>query len=67
MYETRTAPGGAVLAATSVASYGAGPASQAMSPSAIDAQGGNQPHSNMPPYLVLTFCIALQGIFPSRN
>lgn len=29
--------------------------------------GGNQPHTNLPPYLVLNFCIALTGIFPSRN
>lgn len=29
--------------------------------------GGNQPHNNMMPYLVLNFIIALQGIFPSRN
>lgn len=29
--------------------------------------GGNQPHNNMSPYLVLNYCIALQGIFPSRN
>ncbi len=29
--------------------------------------GGSQPHNNMPPYLVLNFVIALQGIFPSRN
>jgi microcystin-dependent protein len=29
--------------------------------------GGSQPHENMSPYLVLNFCIALQGIFPSRN
>jgi microcystin-dependent protein len=29
--------------------------------------GGSQPHANMPPYLVLNFCIALQGIFPSRS
>ncbi len=29
--------------------------------------GGSQPHNNMQPYLVLTFCIALQGIFPSPN
>jgi microcystin-dependent protein len=28
---------------------------------------GGQPHNNMSPYLVLNFCIALQGIFPSRN
>lgn len=29
--------------------------------------GGSQPHQNMSPFLVLTFCIALIGIFPSRN
>jgi microcystin-dependent protein len=29
--------------------------------------GGSQPHQNMQPYLTLTFCIALQGIFPSQN
>jgi microcystin-dependent protein len=33
----------------------------------VSAAGGNQPHENWPPYLVLCFCIALQGIFPSRN
>jgi microcystin-dependent protein len=34
---------------------------------AIATVGGGQPHNNMPPYLVLNFAIALQGIFPSRN
>jgi microcystin-dependent protein len=29
--------------------------------------GGSQPHENMSPYLVLNFCIALQGIFPSQT
>ena len=29
--------------------------------------GGNQPHQNMQPYLVLQFIICLQGIFPSKN
>ena len=29
--------------------------------------GGNQPHSIIQPYLALNFCIALEGIFPSRN
>jgi microcystin-dependent protein len=34
---------------------------------AISMAGGNQPHPNQQPYLVVNFCIALQGIFPSRN
>jgi len=33
----------------------------------ITNTGGSQAHSNDQPYLVLSFCIALQGIFPSQN
>jgi microcystin-dependent protein len=33
----------------------------------ISNVGGSQPHNNMCPYLVLNFCIALVGIFPSQN
>ena len=29
--------------------------------------GGGQAHNNMQPYLTVSFCIALQGLFPSRN
>lgn len=36
-------------------------------PSTIGNAGGSQPHDNMQPYLVLTFCMALQGAFPSQN
>lgn len=39
----------------------------ALSPATITAYGNGQPHNNMQPYLVLNFCIALQGIFPSPN
>jgi microcystin-dependent protein len=39
----------------------------AMNPQSITIVGGNQPHENMSPYLVLNFVIALQGIFPSQN
>jgi microcystin-dependent protein len=39
----------------------------AMASQCLAAAGGNQPHENMSPYLTLNFCIALQGIFPSRN
>ena len=38
-----------------------------MSPLALSIAGGSQPHNNMPPYLCLTFIIALQGIFPARS
>jgi len=33
----------------------------------VTTVGGSQAHLNMQPYLGLTFCIALQGIFPSPN
>jgi microcystin-dependent protein len=39
----------------------------AMHPSTVSNVGGSQPHQNMQPYLVLNFCIALQGIFPSQT
>ena len=29
--------------------------------------GGNQPHTNLEPFLAINWCIALQGIYPSRN
>jgi len=38
-----------------------------MAAQAISNVGGSQAHENMSPYLVLNFCIALQGIFPSQN
>jgi microcystin-dependent protein len=34
---------------------------------AIGITGGSQPHDNMQPYLVMNFCIALEGIFPPRG
>lgn len=46
--------------------YNATANNAAMSSGAIRASGG-QPHNNMAPYLTLNFCIALVGIFPSRN
>ena len=32
-----------------------------------DTVGGNQPFNNMQPYLTMQWCVALQGIYPSRN
>lgn len=39
----------------------------AMSPASIGNVGGSQAHLNMQPFLTISFCIALQGIFPSPN
>lgn len=64
-----SAPAGAYLANTGALDkeYKATGTSVAMNATAIGIAGGSQPHNNMPPYLVLTFYIALEGIFPSRN
>lgn len=42
-------------------------ANAALLPSAVAPIGGSQPHTNMSPYSVITFAIALFGIFPSPN
>jgi microcystin-dependent protein len=39
----------------------------ALRPQTVANVGGSQPHENMQPYMTLSFCIALQGIFPSPN
>ena len=63
---TGTPDSGAYLA-RQAGTYHAASSLVAMAPSAITTVGGTQPHLNMQPFLVLSFCIALQGIFPSQN
>jgi microcystin-dependent protein len=57
------------LFATGIAigQYAAPGALVQLSPNAVSPTGGDQPHNNMMPYLTLNFCIALQGIYPSRT
>jgi microcystin-dependent protein len=63
---TVATPGDAVLAVTTAASYGAGPATTAMASGAIGSVWGNpQPHENMAPTLTVNYIISLFGIFPS--
>ncbi|HYW71904.1 MAG TPA: tail fiber protein [Pyrinomonadaceae bacterium] len=38
-----------------------------LDPTTVTSVGGSQAHTNMMPYLAVTFIIALQGIFPSQN
>jgi microcystin-dependent protein len=47
--------------------YGSPSNLQAMAANALSNVGGSQAHLNMQPFLTLSFCIALQGIFPSPN
>lgn len=65
---TNTPTSSLMLAESTVQSlYGTPTNVQAMAPNAIGNVGGSQAHLNMQPFLTLSFCIALQGIFPSPN
>lgn len=59
-------PNGRYLGGANNAYRGGGPTTT-LNPAMVSSVGGSQPHNNMAPYLVLNFCIALQGIFPSQN
>lgn len=42
-------------------------ANSVMAPTTLSIAGGSQPHQNRSPFLALNICIAMEGIFPSRN
>jgi microcystin-dependent protein len=63
---TQTSPSGNFWANSGKTCYTTAPANAAMGSGTVSTVGG-QPHNNMSPFLTLNFCIALQGIFPSRN
>lgn len=65
---TTTVPTNNFLATASQNPYASSAAGDvALGSSALTATGGGGAHENRQPYLTLNICIALQGIFPSRN
>jgi microcystin-dependent protein len=54
-------------AASNLGVYGAANNLGTMLPASLGNVGGSQPHPNQSPYLVMTWIIALQGIFPSQS
>lgn len=62
-------PSNAIHADTNAADpeYSSAVANTTMNPNMIAMTGGNQPHNNIQPYLVLKCIIAIQGVFPSRD
>jgi microcystin-dependent protein len=49
------------------AGYTAPGALLAIHPSTVGNAGGSQPHLNQQPFTVISFCVALQGVFPSQT
>jgi microcystin-dependent protein len=66
---TTNEPSASLVLAQSTGDQAWGPASNlvAMGAGTVLNAGGSQAHLNMQPFLTLSFCIALQGIFPSPN
>ena len=59
-------PTGNLLGAANNA-YGPAGNLTALQPATVTNVGGSQAHENMQPYLTLTFCVALVGVFPARE
>ena len=64
---TATTPAGNVFGATTVDVYVPSGPFVPLTPTAVAPTGGSQPHENMPPFVVISFIIALFGIFPQFN
>lgn len=66
--DTSSPAGGSLARVIGAAPYAdpAGAPLADMAPQALQPAGGSLPHNNMQPYLAVHFCIAMQGIFPSR-
>lgn len=64
---TSNAPSGALLAASPGKIYSNSAPNLTLSPKTLKSIGGNQPHENRQPHLVIEFCIAITGIFPSQT
>ncbi len=39
----------------------------ALNPNTVDFKGGGQQHENRMPYQTINYCIALEGLYPSRS
>lgn len=65
---TTNSPLNAYLATSPGGIYGPPDANNvALAGATLTNAGGSQPHENRQPYLSLNICMAIQGIFPSRN
>jgi microcystin-dependent protein len=63
----KPAPAANFWASTTANPYSSNAPNGSMNPLAVTTVGGSQAHLNLSPFLTISFCIALQGIFPSPN
>jgi microcystin-dependent protein len=63
----RQPPGQMFAVGEAISDYHTGAPNTNMHPNMLAIAGGSLPHNNMQPYLVVNFCIALQGVFPPRG
>ena len=63
----QNSPVGAFCNKWSGAPFSSAASSTALNGAAVASTGGSQPHDNIPPFLAISFVIALFGIFPSQN
>lgn len=63
----KSAPTSNFWAKAPVNLFSASPPTAPMSAAAIQAAGGNQPHNNLMPFQVVSFIIALEGLYPTQN
>jgi len=64
---TTTVPTGNLHAAPARPQYVAPGTTTPLAAQSVGSAGSSQAHENMPPYLVLNYCISLEGIYPSRS
>jgi microcystin-dependent protein len=62
----QASPAAGFWADGNVPAYSSGTPGADMASQAVALAGGDQPHANLPPFLVVNYVIALAGIFPTR-
>ncbi len=63
----RESPQGNFLSGSPLNPYSSATPNTTLNNGSVANAGASQPHENMQPFQVINFCIALQGMFPSRN
>ncbi|HEX4332094.1 MAG TPA: tail fiber protein [Usitatibacter sp.] len=60
-------PSAGFLGTSAAKPYDTGTPNAGLAPDSAGITGSSIAHNNLPPYVAVNFCIAMQGIFPARN